>query len=140
MLQWVEANPKLDSTRMWVHGFSQNSVWAIYTAYCFPQNFVGVYQGGATMSVKGIEPYALNCQSNVRGSDSNKCKGKNKCETCAKAFPCEECQYYPLYPCYNPERPMIDCSANYINDKLVYSIGNKSDSGRAWRMHEILKR
>ena len=143
MIQWVEANPKMDATRMWVNGFSQNSVWAIYTAYCFPQNFVGVYQGGATMSFKGQEPFALSCQSNVKPSVYETCKKSKprlRCGTCAEKYPCEECQFYPLWPCYNPERPMIDCSANYNNDARVYSRTDKSDPGKAWTMHEVLKR
>ena len=145
-MKWVEANPKLDSTRMWMWGFSRNSLFTVYAAYCFPKNFVGLFQAGSTMLERGQKPFGRGCKPEVTGETWKKCKEEGlKCEQCAAKYPCEECKYFPAYPCYNPERPMIDCSANYINDAGMYEVENKqrvneSNPGNAWRMYEALKR
>ena len=34
-------------------------------------------------------------------------------------FPCEECQYWPIYPCHSSTRPMVDCLAVYDNDGIA---------------------
>ena len=34
-------------------------------------------------------------------------------------FPCEECQYWPIYPCYSNTKPMVDCLAVYDNDAIA---------------------
>ena len=34
-------------------------------------------------------------------------------------FPCEECQYWPIYPCYSATKPMVDCLAVYDNDAIA---------------------
>ena len=34
-------------------------------------------------------------------------------------FPCKECQYWPIYPCYSATKPMVDCLAVYDNDAIA---------------------
>ena len=148
-MKWVEAHPNLDSTKMWIWGFSRNSLFTVYAAYCFPKNFVGLFQAGSTMMQKGLKPFGRGCKPQVTGESWKVCKEEGKrglsCEECAAKYPCEDCKYFPTYPCYNPERPMIDCSANYIDDGLIYEVedkkpSNASNPGNAWRMYEALER
>ena len=40
-----EGGDYLDMTRVYTEGFSQNSMWAAYVGYCFPDNVKGIYQG-----------------------------------------------------------------------------------------------
>merc|ERR1712026_614589 len=37
----------------------------------------------------------------------------------AEIKPCTDCQYWPLYPCYSPVRPMAHCIAEYTNDPIA---------------------
>ena len=148
-MKWVEAHPKLDSTRMYMWGFSQNSFFTVRAAYCFPNNFVGLFQAGSTMKEIGQKPFGKGCNPQVTRENWEKCEAEGKqglsCEQCYAQYPCEECKYWPIYPCYNPERRMIDCSANYNNDAAIYEAEHKkptnsSNPGHAWRMYETLKR
>ena len=42
-------------------------------------------------------------------------------------FPCEECQYWPIYPCYSAAKPMVDCLAVYDNDAIAVSQSEDPD-------------
>ena len=120
---------------MYTWGLSQNAIFSTWIAYCFPQNIRGLYTSGAALIWKGGQPKGRQCQAEARPEDYAVCKsGKPKlnCEECAKKYPWPEAQYFPMYPCYNPERPMIDCSANYINDYNVM--------GRSSEAYEYFKR
>lgn len=45
ILDWIDADSALDGGSVYTEGFSQNSMFAAYTAYCFDDRIVGVYQG-----------------------------------------------------------------------------------------------
>ena len=139
ILQWIEANPDLDATRMWAWGFSQNSAFSSLIGYCFPNNFVGVYAAGAGLRLTGEKPYGPGCSGQVRKSDWKVCKEENKkCEVCYEEKPCTECQYYPIYPCYNPARPMTSCVVEYTNDNIAVDSQSGASSSRF--MYEALIR
>ena len=46
----------------------------------------------------------------------------DSCNECMEDFPCEECQYWPIYPCYSATKPMVDCLAVYDNDAIAVSV------------------
>ena len=139
ILDWVKSNPKLNENKMYAWGHSQNSVFSAYITYCFPDNFVGVYQGGAALTVKGTKPIGPACQTYVKASDYSQCRAeglkKKDCDKCAERYPCDECQYWPIYPCYNPKRPTINCITGYNDDPYMYDTKNPDEMGNGWKMY-----
>ena len=140
ILQWVETNPELDATRMWAWGFSQNSVFSQLIGYCFPDNFAGVFQGASALRLTGQKPYGVGCDGQVRNSDWETCKAEKikRCDQCAEKYPCDECKYWPNYPCYNPVRPMIGCLTEYENDKNA--VDKQSGNSAGLNMYDALIR
>ena len=63
----------------------------------------------------GVRPYLPGCQGQVTASDFLTC---NNCNQCINTNFCDECQYWPIYPCYSSVRPMVDCVAEYVNDGI----------------------
>ena len=63
----------------------------------------------------GVRPYLPGCQGQVTASDFENCNGCNQC--IATNF-CDDCKYWPIYPCFSPARPMIDCVVEYVNDGI----------------------
>ena len=49
----------LDSERMYAWGFSQNAMFAAYAAICFPDEIIGVWQGGSGLFVRGETDHSL---------------------------------------------------------------------------------
>lgn len=139
ILDWVKSNPKLNEKKMYAWGHSQNSVFSSYVAYCFPDNFAGVYQSGAALTVKGTLPVGPACQTYVKSSDYSQCRNeglkKKDCSKCAERYPCDQCQYWPIYPCYNAKRPMINCITGYNDDPYMYDTKNPEEVGNGWKMY-----
>jgi len=52
--------------------------------------------------------------------------------------PCEDCEYWPIYPCYNKKRAMIDCLADYKNDYIASGRDNPETESTAKYMKERL--
>ena len=63
----------------------------------------------------GVRPYLPGCQGQVTASDFLTC---NNCNQCINTNFCDECQYWPIYPCYSSVRPMVDCVVEYVNDGI----------------------
>ena len=116
ILQWVEANPDLDATRMWAWGFSQNSAFSTLIAFCFPNNFVGVFAAGFGMRLICEKPYGPGCSG--QAGRNPPWKGE-EWQLWDQEKPCTDCKYVPNYPCYNPARPMIGCAVEYTNDNIA---------------------
>merc|ERR1719273_2368337 len=55
---------------------------------------------------------------------------------CLTDDPCTECEYWPIYPCYQSKRAMIDCVAEYTNDGI--SVDKETDTSSAVYMYEAL--
>ena len=139
IIQWAEANPELDASRMFAWGFSQNSMFSAYIGHCFPENFVGVYQAGSGLALSSQPLQLPGCQGLVSASVFRQCRAEgDKCKTCKAKYPCTECEYWPIYPCYNPEKPMIHCIEEYTNDGI--STDKKSQTSSARNMYEALMR
>jgi len=115
VFNFIESNPdKFDASRVYAEGFSQNSMFSAYIGFCFPDNVVGIWQGGSGMAITGDPINLPGCQGQVTASDfANECAN---CNACLQSHPCTECQYWPIYPCYSPKRPMVNCLSEYTND------------------------
>merc|ERR1712241_121389 len=57
IMDFIAANPQqFDANRVYTEGFSQNSMFSAYIAFCFPDNVLGVWQGGSGMAITGEPP------------------------------------------------------------------------------------
>ncbi len=109
----LAANGTVDLNRIFTEGFSQNSMFAAYTAICFPDRIAGIWQGGSGLYVKGITNPLPQMEGVCRRSDF--LTYAQECETIA---PCEECQYFPAYP-IRRENPFKACVSAYLDDSLA---------------------
>ena len=116
IIEFIEAHPEhFDASKMYAEGFSQNSVFSAYLGHCFGDKVRGTFQGGSGLALTGQRPYFPGCEGQVSHSDLLTCQN---CEQCVQDKPCEECQYFPIYPCYNENRPMVGCMVEYVNDPI----------------------
>jgi len=136
VFKFIESNPqKFDASKIFAEGFSQNSMFSAYIGFCFPEKILGIWQGGSGMALTGQRPFLPGCEGQVRASIF---KRNKPCQRAVQSYPCKECQYWPIYPCYTPKRPMVDCVAEYTNDFVSVDRQDSSkDSGKY--MYEKLK-
>ena len=114
VMNFLESNPnQFNTARIYAQGFSQNSMFSAYIGFCLSEKIVGIWQGGSGMALTGLPPNLPGCEGQVKASSFDKCYN---CEQCIKDDPCIECQYWPIYPCYAKDRPIIDCLTEYDND------------------------
>ena len=60
VFEWIESkNDEFDLSRVYAHGFSQNSVWSSVIGVCFNEKVRGIYLGASGMSIKGISQWPL---------------------------------------------------------------------------------
>lgn len=124
MLDWVEQMGRegyINSEKVFVRGFSQNSMYAVYLTVCFADKVTGVWQGGSGLAKTGFAPIVPGMQAQCKQDENFLATGDiNTC--CANNF-CEDCKYWPLYPktCAEsePERKVIDCIHAYTNDAIA---------------------
>ncbi|XRA99681.1 ShKT domain-containing protein [Pycnococcus provasolii] len=103
-----------DATRIYSEGFSQNSMFSAYIAFCFSSDVVGVWQGGSGLSLTGQQPFLPRMEGQCTADSFAQYQNG-----CATSQPCTDCQYFPVYPCYTESRPQVDCIAMYDNDFLA---------------------
>jgi len=131
IFNYLESRPdNFDMTSVYAAGFSQNSMFSAYIGYCFSDNVKGIYQAGSGLAITEQGFQLPGCQGRVRISDlmdTDVCPWKYDsktdtevadCSTCIEVAPCTECQYFPIYPCYSPKRPMVHCIVEYDNDPI----------------------
>ena len=54
IIEFLEANSdKYDTSKMYAQGFSQNSMFSAYIAFCYNHRVRGVWQGGSGMALNG---------------------------------------------------------------------------------------
>ena len=122
VFNFIEANPeKFDATKIYAEGFSQNSMFSAYTAFCFYDKVVGVWQGGSGMTLTGERPFVPNQGGQCTMTAYEQYKGQ-----CRTKDPCTVCQYWPIYPCYVESHPMIHCIMEYTNDAISVQEGQSS--------------
>merc|ERR1711860_131578 len=126
IIAWLDLYPDLyDTQRLYAEGHSQNSMFSAYLAYCFHQRVQGVWQSGSGMSLNGMKPYLPGCEGQVLHSDWTQCQAQHlNCQRCSDEYSCPECQYFPIYPCYTPEKPMVECISEYTNDGVTTNLQN----------------
>ena len=114
VFDFIENNSdKFDTDRIYAEGFSQNSMFSAYIGFCFHDKVLGVWQGGSGMALNGERPFVPNQGAQCTASSFAEHGGK-----CRTDDPCTTCQYWPIYPCYTSQRPMVDCVMEYTNDYL----------------------
>ena len=140
IIAWLDSYPDwYDTSRLYAEGHSQNSVFSAYLAFCFHEKFRGVWQSGSGMGLKGRYPVMPGCRAQVLDSEWAKCKAENKFyKQCIEEHPCSECQYWPIYPCYTPEKPMIDCLTEYTNDGVSTNMESPDNESSSLYMYSKL--
>uniref|UniRef100_A0A7S4SMA8 Feruloyl esterase n=2 Tax=Alexandrium monilatum TaxID=311494 RepID=A0A7S4SMA8_9DINO len=114
----------LDASKVFTEGFSQNSMFAVYTAVCFADKVAGTWQGGSGQARTGSNPvvpgFQAQCSFPSYASHGRGC--------CNYDF-CSQCQYWPLWPktCSNK---IVDCIATYTDDNIA--------CGTDWYMYEAM--
>ena len=102
----------IDSDNIFTWGFSQNAMFAAYTAICFQDKIKGFWQGGSGLYVDGVTNPLPQMEGACRRSDFLE-YGRD----CVTQAPCEECQYFPAYP-IRSAAPIKGCVAGYEDDFL----------------------
>ena len=119
---FIEENSDIfNKEQIYTTGFSQNSMFAAYTGFCFNDMVIGVWQGGSGMALTGKKPYLPQYEGQCTKTSFQTYGGE-----CVTSDPCTECQYWPIYPCYDQDRPMVDCVAEYTNDGISVQDGSSS--------------
>ena len=112
---------QFDNEKIYAEGFSQNSMFSAYVAFCFSDKVIGVWQGGSGMALNGELPDLPGLQAQCTASGYAELG-----RACLTTDVCDDCQYWPIYPCYNEARPMVDCVAEYTNDGVSVQDGYSS--------------
>ena len=133
VFEFIESYPDaFDTSRIYAEGFSQNGMFSAYIGFCFPGKVLGVMQGGSGLALNGKEPFPPKM-----GAQCSRTSYQQFGKDCIDEDPCTTCQYWPIYPCYTKERPMIDCLVGYNNDNLggndVYMYQKLVDEGHDGR-------
>ena len=142
IFEFIESNSdKFDLSRIYAHGFSQNSVWSSVIGFCFHDKIRGIFLGASGMSIKGQGLQTTSCGGYVNSTAGRLCKGdpeirNPRCENCEKKYPCPDCQYTPIYPCYTPKNPMIACLEDYKNDWTTNSRDDPENISSIKNMYE----
>jgi len=133
ILDFIKEDKRFDASRVWAEGFSQNSMFSAYIGFCFNDKVLGIWQGGSGMALTGKAPTLPGAQAQCTASAFAELK-----RDCMVKEPCEDCEYWPIYPCYNKKRAMIDCLADYKNDYIASGRDNPETESTAKYMKERL--
>lgn len=116
VLKHLRRNHRIhDGRKIFLKGFSQNSMFAAFSAYCFPAEVAGLWQVSSGLAVKGLLPVPPRkesvCSRWAYDAYGDQCDEKERCESC---------KYFPIYPCHF-RRPMVHCLSFYTNDEETAS-------------------
>jgi hypothetical protein len=127
IFSFIADNPTLmDAAKVYTEGFSQNSMFAIYTAVCFADKVAGTWQGGSGQARTGSNPVTPGYQ----GQCSFESHAKYGSDCCGDEGDfCSECQYWPLWP-RTCSHKIVDCIAAYTDDTIA--------CGSDWYMYEAM--
>jgi hypothetical protein len=110
------ADGLVDPDKVYVQGFSQNSMFSIYMATCFPDRIAGIVQGGSGL-------YSEDDGSNALPKCEGACTADAFAEfdtACAQEAPCTTCKYFPVFP-EKTGAPITSCLFMYDNDNAAHS-------------------
>ncbi|MEE2903221.1 MAG: hypothetical protein VYC39_12885 [Myxococcota bacterium] len=104
------------SDKVFVSGFSQNSMYTLFMATCFPEEINGIWQGGSGLFSKDEGAKAL---PNCEGACTRSAFLEHGTE-CRLIEPCTNCQYFPVLP-EKTGRAIKSCIVMYENDGAAHS-------------------
>uniref|UniRef100_A0A7M5UFV2 Uncharacterized protein n=2 Tax=Clytia hemisphaerica TaxID=252671 RepID=A0A7M5UFV2_9CNID len=139
VFEFIDENEEIFNTdKIFTEGFSQNSMFSAYIGFCYSDRVTGIWQGGSGLAFKSQE------NVNLPGMQS-KCSASSYAENkkdCEEVEPCTDCEYWPIYPCYESTKPMIDCIADYNNDNIANAraeLGDPEIESTAVNMYTVAK-
>lgn len=113
--EMVEAGT-VDADKVYVSGFSQNSMFAVFAATCFPDRIRGISQGGSGLYSEADGSKALpNCEGACTASDFEEYEAE-----CITEAPCETCTHFPVLPTSGDDT-FQSCLLMYDNDDAAHS-------------------
>ena len=115
--------------------------FSAYIGFCFNDKVKGIWQAGSGMALTNEEPFVPNCGAQVKASQMAQCDADgDTCRSCYEKYPCTECMYWPIYPCYSPVRPMVHCIAEYTNDPIAVGQADPDNYSSGKYMYERSER
>ena len=106
----------VDGDKVYLSGFSQNSMFSVFVATCFPDRIRGISQGGSGLYSQADGSVALpQCEGACKASDFQ----IHDIE-CVTEAPCDTCDYFPVLPQSGGET-FRTCSVMYDNDDSAHS-------------------
>jgi len=110
------ADGLVDENKIYISGFSQNSMFAIFAATCFPDRIAGINQGGSGLYSQAEGALALpQCEGVCTRSAFEEFD-----QDCVTEEPCESCEFFPVYPS-NQGATFQSCLFMYDNDNAAHS-------------------
>ena len=103
----------VESDAIFAWGFSENSMFAAYAAFCFPEKVARHWQGGSGLFVKDLTDPLPQMEGACRKSDF-----LHYGHDCQEIAPCEDCEYFPVYPEASVEPQRDACIMAYEDDPL----------------------
>ena len=105
------------SDKVFMSGFSQNSMFSIFAATCFPDRVAGISQGGSGLFSAADGSVGLPKCEGVCSSESFETYG----DDCVSQDPCgEACEFWPVYP-VNEGDVIRSCLFMYDNDEAAHT-------------------
>ena len=106
----------VDPDNIYVSGFSQNSMFSVFAATCFPERIKGISQGGSGLYSQADGSLGLpNCEGECTRSDFEALGSE-----CLTETPCDDCDYFPVLPTRSDDG-FQSCLFMYDNDNSAHS-------------------
>ena len=138
VFEFIDANPtKFKVDKIYSEGFSQNSMFAAYIGFCHSDRVAGVWQGGSGLALSSQKNLTLPGMQALCAKSVLKEYGKKDCMKLGEKA-CPGCKYWPIYPCYQPKRPMIECVFDYLQDGISSWRGNPENVSTTVNMYNAL--
>lgn len=110
------ADGTVDPDQIYVSGFSQNAMFNIFAATCFPERIRGIDQGGSGLYSQDDGALALpQCEGACTRSDF-----QEHGDECVEVAPCDDCNYFPVLPTSSDDT-FHSCIFMYDNDGAAHS-------------------
>ena len=118
LLQLASADGLVDEDRIYISGFSQNSMFAIFAATCFPDRIAGISQGGSGLYSQEDGALGLpQCEGVCTRSAFEEYE-----QDCVTEEPCDDCSFFPVYPTSDAEgNTFKSCLFIYDNDDAAHT-------------------
>ena len=110
------ADGHVDADKVFVQGFSQNSMFSIFMATCFPNRIAGIWQGGSGLysQADGSRPLPK-CEGACTSDSFDEHE-----QACIDVQPCETCKFFPVFP-EKTGQAIRSCIMMYEDDRSAHS-------------------